>query len=42
MKKKERMKKMCNGTCWNCPYYDDITDTCLIDNPDLAIERTVI
>jgi len=33
---------MCNGMCWCCPYYDDITDSCLLENPDLMIERTVV
>ena len=33
---------MCNGMCWCCPYYVDKDDVCLIDNPDVAIERTVI
>ena len=33
---------MCNGMCWQCPYYIKDVDSCLVDNPDLAIERTVI
>ena len=33
---------MCDGLCWVCPYYDDITDTCLLAEPDTLIDRTVI
>lgn len=33
---------MCNGMCWCCDFYVDSEDICLIDQPDLAIERGVI